>query len=101
MDGFLWSYPAANRYYRRGIPVPTPNPKLVKIVRRTAAWPSTGRQLAGSPPMPSSNGEILSPSGFMDDEDADAPWVGDANEQLAESGPVPELRRIQTSVQPG
>ena len=32
---------------------------------------------------------ILSPSGFMDDEDADAPWVGDANEQLAESGPVP------------
>jgi phospholipase C len=89
MDGFLWSYPPATKYYRHGIPFPTPNPKLVKIVRRTAPAPSIGQQGTGSLQMPSNTGEILSPSGFMDDEDADAPWVGDANEQLAESGTVP------------
>lgn len=36
------------------------------------------------------DGEILSPNGFVDGEDSDAPWVGDANDELDESGPVPK-----------
>ena len=89
MDGFLWAYPPACKYYGKGIPHATPNPKLVKIVPNPAnalQSLSGGQSQSGSP---GKDGEILSPHGFMDDEDADAPWVGDANELLAESGPVP------------
>jgi phospholipase C len=96
MDGFLWSYPPACRYYGKGIPHPTPNPHLVKIVKNPAAAPqSPAGQNESSSVLQSQSGslesddEIVSPNGFTDDEDADAPWVGDANERLAESGPVP------------
>ena len=89
MDGFLWSYTAGAQYYGKGIPHPTPNPKLVKIVPNPAAAASLISAGQRSSSSLQSDSEILSPNGFMDDEDADAPWVGDANEQLAEAGPIP------------
>src|ERR1700739_3045615 len=42
MDGFLWSNKQASKYYGRGIPRPTPNPKLVKIVKTAAPHHSGG-----------------------------------------------------------
>lgn len=36
------------------------------------------------------DGEMVSPDGFTDDEDYDAPWVGEANEQLADAKPTPK-----------
>jgi phospholipase C len=86
MDGFLWSYKQASKYYGRGIPRPTPDPKLVKIVKTAAPHHSGGRSGDGSH---LSDGEILSPNGFTDDEDPDAQWVGAANEELADSEPIP------------
>jgi phospholipase C len=84
MDGFLWAeYRQASKYYGQGIPEPTPNPALVRIVRKKKSQPHSPLQ------MTSSDGEILSPHGFVDDEDDDAPWVAAANEQLAESDPAP------------
>jgi phospholipase C len=79
MDGFMWAeYLQGNHYYGQGIPVPTPNPQLVQFVRRGKAAPTaTGRQ-------------IVSPNGFTDDEDYDAPWVGQANEELASTDAVPK-----------
>ena len=55
MDGFLWAeYPAAYHYYGRGIPVPTPNPQLVKFRNKKEGYkhPSiidTGRRTARVP----------------------------------------------------
>jgi phospholipase C len=89
MDGFLWSYPPAAKYYAKGIPHPTPNPKLVKVVPNPAHAPSSLSVLQNQSRSVQRDDEILSPNGFMDDEDADGPWVGDANEQLAEAAPVP------------
>ena len=86
MDGFLWSYKQASNYYGRGIPKPTPDPNLVKIVVTAAPPFSGGQSRSGAH---SSDGEILSPNGFMDDEDPDAPWVGAANEQVDASEPIP------------
>lgn len=78
MDGFLWAeYPQGYKYYGKGIPIPTPNPQLVKIVKK-----KTTAQARSAEPSPSEV-EVLSPHGFMDDEDYDAPWVGEANEELA------------------
>jgi phospholipase C len=87
MDGFLWSYNQVVKYYGRGIARPTPNPKLVKIVKTGAQAASQGEPRSGSH---LSEDEILSPNGFVDDEDPDAPWVGDANEEAAESEPIAE-----------
>ena len=81
MDGFLWAeYRKASKYYGQGIAEPTPNPNLVKVVRRRKSTPVPNTIL--------SDGEFQSPSGFVDNEDDDAPWVGEANEQLAEAEPV-------------
>jgi phospholipase C len=82
MDGFLWAeYRQASSYYGKGIAQPTPNPNLVKIVKRK-------RPMDSEPKAIFSDGEFLSPSGFADSEDDDAPWVGDANEQLAAPEPL-------------
>ena len=74
MDGFLWAeYPAGAKYYGRSIAVPTPDPKRVKIRGR-------GKQVrAAATP----EGEVLSPAGFADDEDSDAPDVEAQNDALA------------------
>jgi phospholipase C len=83
MDGFLWAeYSQGSHYYGKGIPVPTPNPDLVKIVKRK-------KTSATLPVSTLADGEIVSPHGFVDDEDDDAPWVGAANEDLANAAAIP------------
>jgi phospholipase C len=80
MDGFLWGeYPQGYRYYGKGIPVPTPNPELVKIVKRKHKAKAK-----------SADEQIVSPHGFTDDEDDDAPEVGEENEALADAAPTPK-----------
>jgi phospholipase C len=84
MDGFLWAeYPKGYKYYGKGIAIPTPNPELVKIVKRK------DKQASATQPAPADE-VILSPHGFMDDEDYDAPWVGEANEERDEADAVPD-----------
>jgi phospholipase C len=83
MDGFLWAeYRQGYNYYGKSIPVPTPDPNLVKIVKRK----TSSSKVAGVAP---TNGEFVSPHGFTDDEDDDAPWVGEANEELANADATP------------
>ena len=73
MDGFLWAeYPAGINYYGRAIPIPTPNPKLVRVRKR---------KLPSAVALPGE--EVLSPAGFADDEDPDAPDVEEQNEASA------------------
>jgi phospholipase C len=80
MDGFLWGeYPEGYKYYGKGIPVPTPNPALVKIVKRKH------RAAART-----ADGQVVSPNGFIDDEDYDAPWVGEENDELANAAATPK-----------
>jgi len=75
MDGFLWGeYPAGSRYYGQGIPVPTPDPGRV----RTRHKPGHATNATASP-----TGEVLSPAGFADDEDDDAPDIEEQNRALA------------------
>jgi hypothetical protein len=70
MDGYLWAgYPASYQYYGRAITVPTPNPQLVKFVKRTKA--TTGPSITA--PV---DGQFTSPNGFTDDEDYAAPRGG-------------------------
>jgi phospholipase C len=77
MDGFYWSaYPPSSRYYGKGITIPPYDPNLVQIVSTSATT---------MPKINSTNNNtvILSPSGFIDDEDELAPDIGDQNEALA------------------
>jgi phospholipase C len=90
MDGFMWSYAAASKYYGKGIPKPTPDPALVKIVKRKILTLPVGNQQSSSSATASTDTEFVSPNGFTDAEDDDAPWVGEANEELAESAAVPQ-----------
>jgi phospholipase C len=77
MDGFLWSaYNAGTAFYGKGIATPTPDPNLVKIVKRRAASPSV-RQ------------DGLSPNGFADDEDPDGPSASPADETIDAKRPIP------------
>ena len=79
MDGFLWAeWPFALRYYGQGVPKPTPDPKLVRILPkpRNQARAATGAMR-----------EVLSPLGFADDEDDDAPQVEEQNEAILASEP--------------
>ena len=83
MDGFLWAdYIRGYRYYGQGIPVPTPDPQLVKIIKNPKFGGNASR-------LPRVNGQIVSPHGFIDDEDSDAPWVGQANEDPDDAEPSP------------
>jgi phospholipase C len=80
MDGFLWAeYGAGMRYYGQSIAVPTPNPALVSIRPRRSTKPSQARV--------SSDGEVVSPCGYADDEDPDAPDVEERNDALAAAKP--------------
>jgi phospholipase C len=80
MDGFLWGeYNEGTKYYGKGIPVPTPNPALVKLQKKRTASQRQAKV----------NGEILSPHGFADDEDEDAPDVEEQNEALRATDAVP------------
>jgi phospholipase C len=83
MHGFLWAeYPASYHYYGRGIPVPTPNPQLVKFVKKT----KTAKTPSSAAP---TDGQLASPNGFIDDEDHDAPCVGEANEESLNANAIP------------
>jgi phospholipase C len=83
MDAFLWAeYPASYSYYGRGIPVPMPNPQLVKFVKNGKA------AITHSLPTPV-DGQLVSPNGFIDDEDNDAPWVGEANDESLNTNAIP------------
>jgi phospholipase C len=82
MDGFLWGeYSQGSHYYGKGIPVPTPNPNLVTFVKRKTASTNASRRTQV-------DGQFVSPHGFIDNEDDDAPWVGAANDALASAAPV-------------
>jgi phospholipase C len=89
MDGFLWAeYRTGNSYYGRGIPIPTPNPNLVKIGKKH------DKSQAKKAP---ATEEVVSPDGFTDDEDYDAPEVGEENEAsvpqpLTQGSPNPKKR---------
>jgi phospholipase C len=79
MDGFWYSatYPSCRYYYKLispAIPVPTPDPTKVKIVNKNA---TAAAKVAGNA------NEALSAGGVMDDEDENAPAVGEENEALA------------------
>jgi hypothetical protein len=83
MDGFLYAeYPYGYNYYGKEIPVPTPNADLVKIVKRK------GKTSTKDPSLRVGD-EYLSPHGFTDDEDDDAPWVEEANDELAKAEASP------------
>ena len=72
MDGFYWAgYKPSAAYYGQAIATPRANRTLVKIVP------------VSSPTARSSHTEVLSPHGFIDDEDELAPAVGKQNEALA------------------
>lgn len=90
MDGFMWSYSAASKYYGKGIPKPTPDPALVKIVKRKITASPAGNQQSTGAGSGSTDKEFVSPNGFTDDEDDEAPWVGEANQELADSAAVPQ-----------
>ncbi|MFY9987743.1 MAG: alkaline phosphatase family protein [Chthoniobacterales bacterium] len=79
MDGFLWAeWPLGLRYYGQGVPTPAPDPNLVRIrpKPRNQARAATGAMQ-----------EVLSPLGFADDEDDDAPQVEEQNEAILASEP--------------
>jgi phospholipase C len=78
MDGFYWSvYSRSAAYYRGDIVVPPYNHKLIKII-------SYGPKGQAKTASIDDSGEILSPSGFIDDEDELGPDVGEQNEALAD-----------------
>jgi phospholipase C len=82
MDGFLWAeWPTGLKYYGQAIPVPTPDPNLVKIT-------SNKKSQKASAGVRTSDGQVLSPLGFADDEDDDAPDVEEQNRQLNDNEPV-------------
>jgi phospholipase C len=80
MDGFFWAeWPQALHYYGKSIPLPTPIPGQAKLVRR-------GRKLSKATTVNTAQ-EILSPLGFADDEDEDAPDIEERNEALMDTEP--------------
>jgi hypothetical protein len=71
MDGFvLAEWPEALKYYWGSKPVPTPDPNKVH--------PHKGARRTVTPAQ-----EVISPNGFVDDEDEDAPDVEEQNAALA------------------
>jgi phospholipase C len=86
MDGFMWGeYKQGYNYYGKAIPVPTPNPSLVTIVSRNGA-PSP-LAVAKKKLHKSEHQEVLSPNGFIDDEDPAAPDVEAQNHSVNEARP--------------
>jgi phospholipase C len=75
MDGFYWSaWPKSAAYYGKSIPIPHYNHHLIHIPLTQA----TARTNSAN-----NDPEILSPSGFIDDEDDLGPDIGDQNEARA------------------
>jgi len=81
MDGFLWGeWKVASRYYGKDIRVPKPNRSLVRLLAKPKGQTTTARL---------QDGELLSPNGYADDEDDDAPDIEEQNEALSAAEPVP------------
>jgi phospholipase C len=82
MDGFMWGeWPDGYAYYGRSIPIPTPDPNLVH--------PRHGGHPAKAWPSDRANQELISPNGFVDDEDEAAPDIQERNDALAAARPSP------------
>jgi phospholipase C len=82
MDGFLWGeWPQARAYYGSGIPTPKPPRSLIH-------WYGNRNLRTAIPSAPQAK-EVLSPNGFTDDEDPDAPDVEEQNEALSAAQAVP------------
>lgn len=80
MDGFMWAeWPGSALYYGQSIPVPTPIPGLVTLV------PKKSKTSAAKV----SDGEVLSPNGFADDEDDEAPDIEEQNQELLKAAATP------------
>ena len=80
MDGFFWAeWPAALRYYGSGVYVPPANPAKVRRRKHAPVQTPTSSEISehGATSAQASD-EQLSPNGFADDEDPDAP-ESDAN----------------------
>jgi phospholipase C len=94
MDGFLWAeWPYASNYYGARIHTPVPDPGKVTIVTRPPVH--RGDKVSPTPtPTPAAQqrhsvaGEVLSPHGFADDEDPDAPDIEQRNQAALASVPV-------------
>jgi phospholipase C len=88
MDGFMWAeWEQALLYYGQSIPVPTPNPNLVTIVKK--------KKTKGAQPslndLPSPiKGEVLSPNGAADDEDEEDPDIEAKNQIWRETHAQPQ-----------
>jgi phospholipase C len=85
MDGFLWAeWKVALHYYDKDVLIPKPNPSLVTIKGRRKPTPNSRapRPTVTAP-------EVLSPHGFADDEDEDAPNIEEQNEALAANEATP------------
>ena len=79
MDGFLWGeWREGKVYYGKSIPVPTPDPNLVHIHQKTRTQATSAK-----------GQEILSPNGFADDEDEEAPDVEAQNQTIDDAQPAP------------
>ena len=79
MDGFMWGeWPNAANYYGQGIPTPTPDPTLVHGTTKVSA----------QRPRTNHREEVLSPNGFADDEDEEAPDIEEQNEANAAAKPL-------------
>ena len=85
MDGFFWAeWPYATNYYGKGIRTPKPNPTKVTIVASPSPTPTPGALKR----LPVSE-ERLSPHGFADDEDKDAPDTEQGNAVALAALPLP------------
>jgi phospholipase C len=99
MDGFFWAeWPEAERYYAKGIPVPTPDPNLVvklskpspTVAAGTASKKNSAPKSTVESKWDAVMKEYVSPNGFADEEDPDDPDVGARNDLLgANAAPTP------------
>jgi len=87
MDGFIWAeWPQASHYYWGGQPVPTPIPGLVHLPPRQRPQAVTNE----TPAVPTAGEaeQVVSPHGFVDDEDDADPYVEEKNEALLAAQPT-------------
>lgn len=88
MDGFMWAeWETALLYYGQSIPVPTPDPGLVTIVKKSKKSRAS-KPITKDPASPYS-GEVLSPNGAADDEDEADPDVEAKDEAWRAAHPQP------------
>ena len=86
MDGFIWAaYRSGSQYYGKGIPVPKPDPFLVKIVKGTVTATTISTPLKTI----ELDDDQPSPNGFTDDEDPNMTVVRRPSKALPKASPTP------------